>query len=144
MSDNRSIATGVLVEAARTVGYKRPGVHGSAENSFQMIAEMWELYLRHQMIAKNTVELVITPTDVSQMMSLLKKARFVYGDAQNPDNFVDDAGYTSLAGMLVLPENHEIGKQKGDDFTGGKTKVDPKTAPPAPKLRLKDEELKES
>jgi hypothetical protein len=70
-----------------------------------MIAEMWQVYLRHVYLTRNM--LAITPHDVAQMMALLKKARAMYGDPLNEDNFVDDIGYTALAAMLTLPDDAE-------------------------------------
>jgi len=102
MSDNRNMAGKLLGSAADTVMRSRPGVHGSAENSFEMIGELWTVYLRHTRRTRTSD--AITPSDVAQMMSMLKKARAIYGDVNNDDNFVDDIGYTALAGMLQLPD----------------------------------------
>lgn len=102
MSDNRSVARGILEEAIDTITAKRPGVHGSAENSFAMTGELWATYLRHCKAVRGND--TILPEDVAEMMALLKKARKVYGDTLNRDNDVDDAGYTALAGMLRLPD----------------------------------------
>lgn len=105
MSDNRAVARGILEEAIDTITAKRPGVHGSAENSFAMIGELWAVYLRHCKAVRGND--TILPEDVAEMMALLKKARKVYGDPLNRDNDVDDAGYTALAGMLRLPDPEE-------------------------------------
>lgn len=102
MSDNRTVASGLLKEAHDTIIKKRPGVHGSAEQSFSLIADLWMVYLRHARRVRGNDR--IKPEDVAQMMSMLKKARALYGDITNADNFVDDAGYTALAGMLQLPD----------------------------------------
>lgn len=112
MSDNRKVAIEVLKEAAATIGIKRPGIHGSAENSFQMIADLWTVFLRHVKAVRGTDQL--RPDDVAEMMSMLKKARKVYGDPNNVDNDVDDAGYTGLAAMIRLPEYvlGQLGDQK--------------------------------
>lgn len=103
----RTIAASLLSKAASVVSFERGNQHGGAEDSFKMIAEFWEVYLRHTHQIRHGRELAleIRPCDVAQMMSLLKKARFVHGDPLNADNFVDDSGYTSLAGMLTLPED---------------------------------------
>ena len=105
MSDNRNVASALLKEAHETITKKRPGVHGSAEQSFSLIADLWMVYLRHARKIRGNDR--IKPEDVAQMMSMLKKARALYGDATNADNFVDDAGYTALAGMLQLPDPDE-------------------------------------
>lgn len=102
MSDNRAVAGQIMKEAWETISKKRPGVHGSAELSFEMIGEFWTVYLRHaRKIRGNDT---IRPEDVAEMMSMLKKARKIYGDAMNVDNDVDDLGYTGLAAMLRLPD----------------------------------------
>lgn len=98
MSNDKKIAANLIETAARTILQDRPGVHGDTENSFHMIADLWNVYMRHVTKTRETKR--ILPEDVANMMSLLKKARAVYGDPKNIDNFVDDIGYTALAGML--------------------------------------------
>lgn len=113
MSDNREVASSLLKEAHDTISKKRPGVHGSAEQSFTMIGELWTLYLRHARRVRGND--IIQPKDVAQLMSMLKKARAMYGDINNADNFVDDAGYTALAGMLQLPDPAEVAVKAASD-----------------------------
>jgi len=103
----RKKAAEVLDTAKKVITTERGNQHGSAENSFEMIANFWMVYLKHKHRHQHQIEidLQITPGDVAQMMSLLKKARFMYGDSQNIDNFVDDVGYTALArDLTVAPE----------------------------------------
>jgi hypothetical protein len=102
MSDNRQVAGQIMKEAWETISKKRPGVHGSAELSFEMIGDFWTIYLRHA--RKTRGNDTIRPEDVAEMMSMLKKARKMYGDPANIDNDVDDLGYTGLAAMLRLPD----------------------------------------
>jgi len=102
MSDNRKVAADLLSEAGRTILKDRPGVHGSAEQSFTMIADMWTVYLRHARKVRGVD--TIKPEDVAHMMVLLKHARAMYGDRLNRDNFIDAIGYEALAGMLQLPD----------------------------------------
>lgn len=109
MSDNREVAHRIVVDAAKTIIKDRPGVHGSAENSFQMIGDLWTSYLNHTMAVRSTA-VKIMPQDVAQMMVMLKIARAVYGDPFNEDNYVDAVGYSALAGMLSLPSNHYTAK----------------------------------
>lgn len=102
MSDNRKVAAQLLSQAGITVLKERVGVHGSAENSFEMIGDLWTAYLRHARRVRGSDH--VMAVDVAQMMSMMKKSRSLYGDASNADNFVDDIGYSSLAGMLQLPD----------------------------------------
>ena len=121
MSDNRKVAADLIIEAADTITNKRPGVHGSAENSFKMIGEMWTIMTRHNRQLRQHD--VIMPQDVAQMMVLLKIARASYGDLENRDNFVDGIGYTALAGMLQLKDpdtgQAEAPPKTVDPFDGG-------------------------
>lgn len=76
----------VLVEAGQRIG-ERSGVHGTPERQLELIAKLWGAYL-------NTC---VTPTDVANMMVLLKVARSSHAP-NNKDNYVDMAGYAALAG----------------------------------------------
>ena len=125
----------MLAGAANTVLKERPGVHGSAEQSFEMIGDMWTVYTRHSRKVRGFD--TIRPEDVAQMMVMLKQARAVYGDTANADNFVDEIGYAALAGMLQLPDPSKEAtdnlealdpqkeqrppRMRGDDGTGGIT-----------------------
>lgn len=109
MSDNREVARKLLLTAGKTILQDRAGLHGSAENSFQMIGDMWSAYIEHLIFVRNGIKARISlqPVDVAQMMVQLKQARSLYGDAANADNFVDAIGYAALAGMLQLPDTTE-------------------------------------
>lgn len=106
MSDNREVARKLLLTAGKTILQERMGLHGSAENSFQMIGDMWSAYIEHLIFVRHSVKvrIALQPVDVSQMMVQLKQARALYGDPANADNFVDAIGYVALAGMLQLPD----------------------------------------
>lgn len=135
MSDNRNVARDLLIEAGRTVLKDRPGVHGSAENSFEMIGDLWTVYLRHLRRVRGTD--TIRGEDVAQMMSMLKKVRALYGDATNRDNFIDDIGYASLAGMLQLPDPED--ERTVEQKLAAGLKVDEDPAPVRPKGPQLDE-----
>lgn len=96
---NNSIANTLLTKACKAVTTERGTTHGDTNQSFEMIAELWSVYLSHRF---PNGDVKLTPVDVAQMMSLLKKSRSVYGDTSNEDHFIDDLGYSSLAGMFQL------------------------------------------
>ena len=106
MSNDLNIAKDIILDAGRTIVKERPGVHGSTENSFQMIADLWSVYINHIVYARtlSVIDIKLRPVDVAQMMVQLKQSRGVYGNPQNRDNFVDATGYSALAGMLQLSE----------------------------------------
>lgn len=111
-------ASDILAEAGRQVSGDRD-IHGSVEDSYAMVAQLWEVYLRHSNYNRHNNpspgQLRIDPADVLEMMSLLKKCRFVYSTEPNRDNFVDDAGYTALAGMVAIPKQQIMPNPEIDD-----------------------------
>jgi hypothetical protein len=101
MADKREVAGTVLDRARKVVMSERGNQHGDAEDSFQMIADLWTAHLQHTNRDSSFGAIRVTPFDVAQMMVLLKVARSVYGDPFNPDNYIDAAGYSSLAAMIM-------------------------------------------
>ena len=112
MGNNLNDALKLVIEAGKTISQDRPGVHGSAENSFQMIGDLWSAYLAHTMSVRNAGDYRILPQDVARMMELMKIARSIYGNPDNRDNYVDSIGYAALAGMLQLPSAINNGREK--------------------------------
>ena len=88
-------ATSILTSAHEEVSTKADQ-HGDTEASFTMIAEMWSVYIKNVAIIRGWTE--VGASDVAQMMAILKIVRSVYGHGD--DNYIDAAGYTSLASML--------------------------------------------
>lgn len=104
MSTNREIAINLMTDAAKAVGKSRGPQHGDAEPSFRMIGELWSTHINHALEARTGVKQIpihISAWDVAQMMSMLKKARALYGDATLGEHYADDIGYTGLAGGLA-------------------------------------------
>lgn len=88
----------ILEEARRCVCGDRDQQYGSPENSFRMIAELWEPYLRERCVSKGA-DVTIRPEDVAIMMALFKIARICTGTAKQ-DSFVDCCGYMACAGEI--------------------------------------------
>jgi hypothetical protein len=89
--------TYILDKAAETV-YGRPDKHGDPEDSFEAIARLWHDYL----FAKQDKEyssVTLEPSDVANMMILLKVARNAEGH-YHEDNWVDIAGYSENGARL--------------------------------------------
>lgn len=89
----------------------RSHIHGDTTESFGVIAAFWQTYLS----ARNAHPVNVLAGDVAEMMSLLKKVRFIFGDKTNDENFIDDAGYTAIAGML---NGIKISNKAEPDFNG--------------------------
>lgn len=90
----RRVASSILRTADDTVSNQRQNQHGQAEDSFQMIADLWKVLMKHR-------GQDLGPTDVAFMMTMLKIARATYGNPSNPDHYVDGAGYMGLAAELA-------------------------------------------
>ena len=67
-------------------------MHGSPAVTMSMVARMWSAYTGTE----------LSPSDVCNMMVLLKVARF-RANPTNPDNAIDAAGYAALAEELATP-----------------------------------------
>ena len=88
-----------ILEAARScVCGDRDRQYGSPENSFKVIAEFWEAYLRAKCVSAGE-NVCVNPEDVAAMMVLFKIARVatVKGKA---DNWVDAVGYAACGGEI--------------------------------------------
>lgn len=80
----------ILETAAKCVCGDREQDYNSPENSFTVIANLWNAYW-------NTS--AIKAKDVAAMMALLKIARISTGHAKE-DNWVDLAGYAACGGEI--------------------------------------------
>jgi len=94
----------LLREAANIVDGARNTQHGDKERSFQTIAQFWNNYLNGKAReAGDVLGVYIQPSDVAQMMVLLKVSRSIHGE-QVRDHYVDEAGYAAVAGELAERE----------------------------------------
>ena len=80
----------ILEAANQAITIDRAATHGSAENSFGLIAAYWAAHL----------DTSITAADVAQMMVLFKCAR-MRGNPRHIDNYVDAAGYAAIGCELA-------------------------------------------
>lgn len=89
----KTTRTDILETAIKMVNGSRDHDHGEPENNFEIIANLWSLYIGTELCSE----------DVAIMMILLKVARIASGK-YNPDNYVDIAGYASCAGEIAEEE----------------------------------------
>jgi hypothetical protein len=75
-----------ILETANNIVRQREEQHGNKHAVFHATAALWSAYLG----------LKVKPTDVAQLMVLLKVARSLHGQF-NPDDYVDACGYAALA-----------------------------------------------
>jgi hypothetical protein len=90
-------ADALLQKAAEVVSGDRAKAHGSMEETHQLIADFWQLYLDNRR-EKNKP---LTSQDVAMMMVLLKCARSQRGRLE-VDDYLDMAGYIGCAAQMVF------------------------------------------
>lgn len=84
----------ILRDALEVINGERQDVYGDPEDSFALIAEYWNVYLRDQNHDFNDLD----SKDVAYMMTLFKLAREAHQHKR--DNLVDAAGYLGIAGDM--------------------------------------------
>lgn len=89
-----STREGILDQAKKCVCGQREQDYGTPESNFQLIADLWNDYLK-----KEQSSIVVDAKDVSMMMALLKIARIKNGGGSG-DSFVDLAGYAACGGEI--------------------------------------------
>ena len=85
----------ILDAAAQIVTQDRDDQYGPPEACFAAIGNLWTDYLQ----AINTNIDFLRPSDVANMMILLKIARLANGKPK-ADNWIDIAGYAACGGEL--------------------------------------------
>lgn len=110
--------------AKRLVCNERSEHHGETSSSFSYIAEFWSTYLA----MTHKTDIKVTREDVAQMLSLLKKVRHSMGDKMNAENFVDDIGYVSIAGMFAGIKPIQAAAEPDPQRYGQGTRAEPTTA----------------
>lgn len=93
----------ILTEAIRATA-ERSSTHGESEMNFAHTANLWTAYLGFP----------ISPADVCQMQVLAKISRTKVGNGGHADHYIDQAGYSSLAGRMALAMPNNISQLDKD------------------------------
>ena len=80
-----------LLKAHEIINGQRQDAHGNPEDSFSVIALLWNTYLFHK-----KERYILDSEDVAVMMALMKIARITTGSAKS-DSYIDCCGYIALA-----------------------------------------------
>lgn len=86
-------------KAAELVGGDRERTHGNKLKNHAAIAAMWNGYLAARARPNDPLDAL----DVANMMEALKIARRCNG-SHNPDDYIDGAGYASVAGEIAAEQ----------------------------------------
>lgn len=89
----------LLHAAEACVCGQREEDYGTLEDSFCVIGELWETYIKEKCVGDPAAEVCIVPEDVAALLALLKIARIATGHGKS-DNWVDLAGYAACGGEL--------------------------------------------
>lgn len=95
-----------LNAASDCVCKSREEQYGSPEDSFGIIAQLWELYIQARCVCDQDTDVIICPEDVANLMALLKIARIAGGNFK-ADSYVDAIGYLACAGEIAGRENND-------------------------------------
>lgn len=87
-----------LHEALNIIRGNRQNVYGTPEDSFQRIADYWNIYLQHIQAKYPTHYEPLHAVDIANMMVLFKLAREEH--AHKHDNYVDMCGYAAIADSM--------------------------------------------
>lgn len=85
-----------LEKVRHVICHDRQDTHGKPENTFELIASYWSIYLG----SETNVQSEICAADVAVMMALFKIARMQVNPAHQ-DNIIDGIGYLAIAGELI-------------------------------------------
>ncbi|MBS6562959.1 MAG: hypothetical protein KH328_06370 [Staphylococcus sp.] len=92
----------ILEEAERIVSQDRNKEYGGPENSFSLIAKLWEPVIRSRCVADGT-EVKVDEVTVALLMALLKIAR-ASSNQNHIDSWIDCCGYMACGGELAMLE----------------------------------------
>ena len=88
--------TEILQKTEKLVNGDRDKTHGNKIINHENISRLWSAYLQN----KTKLNIIISPEDVAQLMSLLKIARTQAGE-HNIDDYIDGCGYQAIAGHIA-------------------------------------------
>lgn len=104
----------ILETAEKMVCGQREQDYGMPENNFQVIADLWNVYLKY---SYNSTPLPdFTPFDVSMMMTLFKIGRIASGTCTD-DSIVDACGYLACAGEIKASSDNNAAGTDEDEFS---------------------------
>ena len=88
--------TEILQKTEKLVNDSRAKTHGDKIKNHENIARLWSSYLQN----KTQLNIILSPEDVAQLMTLLKIARSQAGE-HNIDDYIDGVGYQAIAGEIA-------------------------------------------
>lgn len=83
-----------LIDQVKETTKARRDVYGDPTPNFQDIADLWNVLLRRRMHDR------ITPTDVAQMMRMVKEARLIESP-DHKDSLLDIMGYADCHESII-------------------------------------------
>ena len=87
-----------LDRAKTVVTGERESTYGGPEDSFRLIANLWEPYIKNKCASSGAL-VCIEPEDVAILLALLKVARLA-SSPTHEDSWVDLAGYAACGAEI--------------------------------------------
>ena len=107
----QTVQRNCLQEADKIINGERQDMYGSPEDSFEIIAGYWNVFLREKIreachkkgMDKVDIANLLSPLDTTNMMILFKQARKL-GQKPCRDNYVDSCGYEGIGADRLMKE----------------------------------------
>lgn len=99
----------ILRTVADIVCRDRNNEYGEPEDTFELIADYWSVYIKHNCLPFDGVgEMnVIGADDVAIMMVLFKLARIESSFRESKDSYIDAIGYMACAADIAHPASEK-------------------------------------
>ncbi len=98
----------VLLDALEVINGERQDCYGNPEDSFDLIAKFWSIYLQPKL------KTPIHKHDVAMLMSLFKAARIRNG-VDHIDSYTDMCGYVAIAAGMVGADANPSNTKEDED-----------------------------
>ena len=105
--------TEILQKTEKLVNDSRAKTHGDKIKNHENIARLWSSYLQN----KTQLNIILTPEDIAQLMTLLKIARTKLGK-RTSDTYIDASAYMAIAGEIEAVTEKEDEEFKIDLMKG--------------------------
>lgn len=102
----------ILEEAERIILQDRNKTYGGPENSFSLIANLWEPVIRSRCVPDGT-KVIVDEVTVALLMALLKIARASV-NPEHVDSWIDLVGYGCCGGEIATRETDVGGEYEKD------------------------------
>lgn len=102
----KTIRGQLLMDVIKLVDNDRNKTHGDPVDQHRVAADFFNNYINRHLVGKDG-EVDLQPSDICQLLILLKVSRRLCGDPKHADTYLDQAGYAALTHECVIRETQE-------------------------------------